>query len=61
MPAVPTGTQPCCERCTKWFCRRRLALGDARPQVRSWLHGLTLPGALLCVALSHSADTSLPP
>ena len=20
MPAVPTGTQPCCERCTKWFC-----------------------------------------
>lgn len=41
--------------------RRRLALGDARPQARSWLLGLTLPGVLLCVAPSHSADPSLLP
>ena len=20
MPAVPTGAQPCCERCSEWFC-----------------------------------------
>ena len=59
-PLCPRARSPAASAARSGSARRRLALGDARPQVCSWLHGLTLPGALLCVALSHSAPLAAP-